>query len=172
MIKETLEVMAPIAKNVPEELTERWQWVLWRLEERDGKLRKVPCTPPTGRLASVTDLMSWSTFQSVLAAFERGGYDGIGFMFSSGDPFVGIDLDKCRNPETHEISAWAQEIISRVQEGYIEVSPSGTGIHVILEGKVRGGGMRKKVRVNEEVVGEIELYSRERFFAITGDVLR
>lgn len=55
---------------------------------------------------------------------------------------------------------------------FIPVEDADTGIHVILEGKVRGGGMRKKVRVNEEVVGEIELYSRERFFAITGDVLR
>jgi putative DNA primase/helicase len=92
-------------------------------------------------------------------------------VFSSADPFVGIDLDKCRNPETGEISEWAQKIISRVQEGYVEVSPSGRGVHVIVEGTVRSGGMRKKVRVNEEVVGEIEMYSRERFFTITGNVL-
>jgi putative DNA primase/helicase len=162
MIKETLEVIAPIAENVPEELAERRQWVLWRLEERDGKLTKVPYTPPTGRLASVTDLMSWSTFEAVLAAFERGGYDGIGFVFSSGDSYVGIDLDDCRDPESGEIAPWAQEILERVQGGYVEISPSGEGVHVITRGIVRGGGMRK---------GAIEMYSRGRFFTITGRVL-
>jgi putative DNA primase/helicase len=166
----TSPVKPPIIENIPEKLTERPQWVLWHYEERDGKLTKVPYTP-AGWRASATDLLDWTPCAEALAAYQRGHYDGIGFVFSSADPFVGIDLDKCRNPETGEISEWAQKIISRVQEGYVEVSPSGRGVHVIVEGTVRSGGMRKKVRVNEEVVGEIEMYSRERFFTITGNVL-
>jgi putative DNA primase/helicase len=166
----TSPVNPPIIENIPEKLTERPQWVLWHYEERDGKLTKVPYTP-AGWRASATDLLDWTPCAEALAAYQRGHYDGIGFVFSSADPFVGIDLDKCRNPETGEISEWAQKIISRVQEGYVEVSPSGRGVHVSVEGTVRSGGMRKKVRVNEEVVGEIEMYSRERFFTITGNVL-
>jgi primase-polymerase (primpol)-like protein len=83
-------------------------------------------------------------------------------VFSSGDPYTGIDLDDCRNPETGAIAPWARRIIDRVQEGYIETSPSGTGVHILVEGTVRDGGMRK---------GPIEMYSRERFFTITGEVL-
>jgi primase-polymerase (primpol)-like protein len=94
--------------------------------------------------------------------YQDGHCDGIGFVFSSADPFVGIDLDDCRNPETGEIAAWAQKIISRVQEGYIEISPSGTGVHIIVEGSVRDGGMRK---------GKVEMYGRGRFFTVTGRVL-
>ena len=71
-------------------------------------------------------------------------------------------VSKCRNPKTGEISPWAQKIIDRVQEGYVEISPSGTGVHIIVEGTVRDGGMRK---------GPIEMYSRGRFFTITGEVL-
>src|SRR5215218_2509349 len=164
MIKEATAVYPPVVENIPEQLTERPQWVCWRLEEREGKATKVPYTPGTARRASSTDLMTWSTFDQALAAYEAGEppYHGVGFCFSSADPFVGIDLDKCRDPEDGEITEWAQKIISRVQEGYVEASPSGTGVHIIIEGTVRDGGMRK---------GEIEMYSRGRFFTITGGTL-
>jgi len=92
----------------------------------------------------------------------------VGFVFSSADPFVGIDLDDCRDPETGAISEWAQKIIGRVSEGYTEISPSGEGVHVIVEGTVRGGRTRKKVRVNGEVVGQVEMYGHSKFFTVTG----
>ena len=160
----TTAVSAPIFENIPERLTERRQWVCWRLEERDGKATKMPYTPGTLRRASSTDLMTWRTFSEALAAYETGEppYDGIGFMFCSADPFVGIDLDDCRNPETGKVAEWAREIISSVKEGYVEISPSGTGVHVVVEGKVRGGGMRK---------GKLEMYGQDRFFTITGEIL-
>jgi putative DNA primase/helicase len=170
VIKETTGEITLIPENIPEQLTERPQWVCWRLEERDGKLTKVPYTPAGGR-ASTTDLMTWRTFEDAmngmrgadaLEALGIAPYHGVGFVFSSADPFVGIDIDDCRNPETGEIAPWAQKIIDRVQEGYVEISPSGTGIHIIVQGAVRDGGMRK---------GKVEMYSRGRFFTITGEVL-
>jgi primase-polymerase (primpol)-like protein len=153
---------SPIIENIPAQLTERPQWVCWKLEEREGKETKVLYTPGTLRRASSTDLMTWRTFSEALAAYEAGEppYDGIGFVFCSADPFVGIDLDGCRNPETGEISPWAQKIISAVREGYVEVSPSETGVHVIVEGTLRGGGGNRK--------GKAEMYARDRFFTVTG----
>jgi primase-polymerase (primpol)-like protein len=163
-MQETTGVSSPIVENIPERLTERPQWVCWRLEERDAKTTKVPYTPGTLRRASSTDLLTWRTFSEAIAAYERSEprYSGIGFVFCSADPFVGIDLDDCRDPGSGEISSWAEEIISSVKEGYVEVSPSGTGIHVLVEGIVRGGGMRK---------GKVEMYGRDRFFTITGRIL-
>jgi len=157
-------VSALIVENIPERLTERPQWVDWRLEERGEMMTKVPYTPGTLRRASSTDLMTWRTFSEALAAYEAGEppYDGIGFVFCSADPFVGIDLDDCRNPESGEISSWAEEIISSVKEGYVEVSPSGTGVHIVVEGTVRGGGIRK---------GKVEMYGRDRFFTVSGRIL-
>jgi putative DNA primase/helicase len=161
VIKETTGVKALIIENIPKQLTERPQWVCWRLETRDGKQTKVPYIAGTNGRASSTDLMTWSSFEYALAAYEAGEppYDGIGFVFCSADPFVGIDLDKCRDAESGEVAPWAQSIIDRVQEGYVEASPSGTGVHIIIEGSVRGGGMRK---------GRVEMYGRGRFFTITG----
>lgn len=164
MMKASTAVNPPATENIPEQLTERPQWVNWRLEKREDKLTKVPYTPGTVRRASSTDLMTWRTFSEALTAYEAGEppYDGIGFMFCSADPFCGIDLDDCRDPETGAVEEWAQKIINSVQEGYVEASPSGTGIHIILEGLVRGGAVKK---------GPIEMYGQTRFFTVTGHVL-
>ena len=162
MIKETTGLIAPVIENIPKQLTERPQWVNWRLQMRKGELTKVPYTPHTEQRASTKDLMTWRAFEEAVASYEAGDAAGIGFVFSSADPFVGIDLDKCRDPESGVVAPWAQKIIERVQEGYVEISPSGSGIHIIVEGTVRDGGMRK---------GKVEMYSRARFFACTGRIL-
>jgi len=129
MMKEATGVIAPITENIPERLVERPQWVCWRLEERpDGDLTKVPYEARTGRRVDPTDLMTWTTFEEAVAAYEASGgfYDGIGFVFCSADPFTGIDFDGCRDPETGETEGWAKDIIDRAGKGYVEVSASGT----------------------------------------------
>jgi putative DNA primase/helicase len=106
-----------LAENIPEDLKRRPQWVCWRLEEREGKTTKVPYTPGTERRASSTDMMTWRTFEEALGAYEaqEPPYDGIGFVFSSGDPFVGIDIDSCRDPETGEVTdEQTQEMLDRL----------------------------------------------------------
>jgi putative DNA primase/helicase len=150
------------AEGVPRELKRRPQWVVWKLELRGEKRTKVPYTPGTNARASSTDLMTWRTFPEALAAFEEGAdYDGIGFVFSSADPYVGVDLDNCRDPESGELEPWAQKIISRFEGAYVEASPSGRGVHIICKG------------VLEECLktGSVELYGEKRFFTITGAAL-
>jgi putative DNA primase/helicase len=173
VIKEATGLITPTTENIPEQLTERPQWVCWRLEMRGGKPTKVPYIAGTNSRASSTDLLTWSSFEYALAAYEAGEppYDGIGFVFCSADPFAGIDLDDCRDPESGVISPWAQSIISRVQEGYVEASPSGTGVHIIVEGAVRDGRTRKDVHLQGEVVGRVEMYGRGKFFTMTGGTL-
>jgi putative DNA primase/helicase len=146
-------------EGIPEELKVRPQWVNWKLEERNGDFTKVPYTPHTGRRASSTDLLTWEMFADALAALQKGDYNGIGFVFSSGDPYCGVDLDECRNPETGKVDEWAQRIVKDL-DGYAEVSPSGRGVHVIVRGKTPS---RRR--------GAIEVYSTERFFTMTGQAL-
>ncbi len=155
----TAVVSSPIVENIPDEIRSYAHWVVYRLEERDGKTTKVPYIAGGVGRASSTDSRTWRTFEEAVQALKADRYDGVGFVFSSGDPYVGIDLDDCRDPETGKVAEWAQKIISTVKEGYAEVSPSRTGMHVIVEGTVRGGGMRK---------GKLEMYSRDRFFTLTG----
>jgi len=132
---------------------------VWKLEQRDGKPTKVPYIAGGVGRADTTDLLTWRTFEQAAAALETGRYNGVGFVFCSGDPFAGIDLDKCRDPETGEIEPWAQKIIDH-SGGYAESSPSGTGVHIIVRGKAPN---KKR--------GQVEAYSTGRFFATTGRVL-
>jgi putative DNA primase/helicase len=155
----TSEHVLPVkTENIPEELKRRPQWVVWRAV--GNKPDKVPCSARDGLKASSTDLLTWSTFEEAHDALRAGECSGVGFVFSSADPFTGIDLDKCVDPRTGEVAAWAMEII-RYFDSYTELSVSGTGIHIILRG----------LQVPNRRKGEIEVYSSKRFFAVTGHVL-
>jgi Phage integrase family len=149
------------------ELAALRRWVTWRLERRDGKVTKVPYAPKTGRHASTTDAASWTDYQTVSAlttarqAQARYGHDGVGVVFSAEDDLVGVDLDRCRGPETDAIEPWARAIVDRLGS-YSEASPSGAGVHVLVRGDLPRGGRRK---------GRIEVYDHSRFFTVTGEHL-
>jgi primase-polymerase (primpol)-like protein len=67
------ELLGVFPENIPDELKRRQQWVNWRLEERDGKLTKVPYNPRTADKASTTDSATWSTFEVAVCTLEGGG---------------------------------------------------------------------------------------------------
>lgn len=145
--------------NIPEELRRRPQWLVWKLEKRDGKPTKVPYIAGGVGRASSTDSETWRSFDEAVAALQTGRYDGVGFVFTSGDPYAGVDLDGCRDPETGVLEQWATEIVRNL-DGYAEVSPSGKGVHIIVRGKAPN---KKRSRV--------EAYSSGRYFTMTGRVL-
>lgn len=107
----------------PEELKDFRQWVSWRWETRKGKKTKPPIRPD-GSYARNNDPQTWSCFADVAKV------GNLGFVFSSDDPYIGIDLDGCRNPDTGQIAEWAMEVIRRFGT-YTEISPSETGVKLI-----------------------------------------
>lgn len=148
--------------------TDREQWVCWRLDTRDGTHLKVPIKPfptahPENRRASHTDPSTWSEFQAALSFHRTTGSEtaGIGYVFTADGPFAGIDLDDCRDSETSQIDGWARSIVTRL-DSYAEVSPSGTGVHVLVRGSLPPAGRRR---------GSVEMYDDKRFFTVTGDHL-
>jgi hypothetical protein len=93
----------------------------------------------------------------VRACRER-GYYGIGFVFTADDPFCGVDLDRCRDAVTGEVEEWAREII-RELDSYTEMSPSGTGVHILVRATLPEGRNRN---------GRIEIYDHDRYFTVSG----
>jgi hypothetical protein len=134
------------------------QWLCWRTEERDGRPTKVPYSPLTGERASSTDPKTWASYSAAVTASKERGYGGIGFVFTPDDDLCGIDLDACIDLDTGEIEPWAQEIIEEL-DSYTEISPSGTGVHVLVRGTLPEGRSRK---------GRFEAYDRGRYFTVTG----
>lgn len=149
----------PTREAVPGTLLEYDQWLCWREDERNGKATKIPIDPTTGEFASTTDAETWAPFETAREQVQFGTEDGLGFVFTDDDPIVGVDLDDCRDPETGEIDAWAVDVIETL-DSYTEVSPSGTGFHVLVTGALPDGRNRR---------GEIELYETARFFTVTAD---
>ena len=88
------------------------------------------------------------------------GLNGIGFVFTVADPYVGVDLDHCR--ADGGLEAWATEIVGKLNS-YTEWSPSGTGLHILVKASLPNcGGRRSR---------GIEIYASGRYFTITGDHL-
>src|SRR5918995_6778818 len=134
------------------------QWLCWRSEDRDGKPTKVPYSPATGKKADRTVPETWTGYQEAVKACNEKGYGGIGFVFTSEDDLCGVDLDKCLDPETGEIEPWAWAIIEELNS-YTEISPSGTGVHILVRAALPKGRNRK---------GRFEAYDRSRYFTVTG----
>jgi putative DNA primase/helicase len=158
-----MPALDPHFDTIPDELINLPQWVCWREEERDGKKTKVPVNPRTGGNADCTRPDTWSTFLTAQAYYygnlgNGAGIKGIGFQVTAGDPFVGIDLDDCRDKESGTIEPWADAIIKQ-SGSYTEISPSGTGIRIFIKGKLPGPGNRK---------GKIEIYESGRYLTLTG----
>lgn len=150
--------------QIPQELKNAPHWILWRSEIRNGKKTKVPYQI-NGEMAQSNNKRSWSTFPTIIKFYEQGGYDGIGFMFSKDDPFVGIDIDHCI--QEGALTDLAEDVIE-ILNSYTEYSPSGDGIHIIAKGTLplKGPGTgRKNVDLG------LEVYRHGRYFTFTGDCL-
>ena len=156
--------------NIPAALRERPQWIMWDQLERDGKPTKIPFRPD-GTPAKSNDPATWTTFAEVTAAFDPDKFTGIGYVFAENDPFVGVDLDGCRDPETGIVSEWAREVILKL-DTYAEVSPSATGVKLFGVGVSpfdtgRKIGVPDAPRVCDKSPA-VEVYDHGRYFAVTG----
>lgn len=148
----------------PNELIELDRWCVWQYEERDGKFTKLPVNPLTGELARSNDESTWSSYEHALYAFKKGRGDGLGFFFK--EPYVGIDLDNVEDDIfRYQNGDYENNIVHEFYEtfkSYGEISPSGTGVHIIAKGRIPGDRRRK---------GNVEMYSEGRFFTMTENSL-
>jgi hypothetical protein len=144
---------------IPETLRNSPQWVCWMVEDRDGKPTKVPVRAGSHLLASATDASTWASFDAVVGGMN--GHAGIGWVVTDSTGIVLIDFDDVRNPNTGALTPWVQKILDRIPS-YAEVSPSGTGLHIVVKGALPAGARKR---------GCCEMYDSRRFFAFTGDHL-
>lgn len=106
-----------------------------------------------GRAASSTDPATWC---SAADARRSKVGDGLGFVLD-GDGIVCLDLDHCL--VDGELAGRAAEILAMCPDTFVEVSPSGDGLHVWGWGNVPEG--RK--------LDGCEVYGTGRYITVTGD---
>ena len=148
--------------SIPSELKALPQWILWKSEKKGGRYTKVPYQVD-GEMAQANNRRTWSTFATAVKFYLQGDYDGIGFVFSRQDNYIGIDIDNCVSDG--KPNTFATEIIDSL-DSYTEFSPSGKGLHIIIKGglpqNVLGTG-RKNTQHG------LEIYSYGRYFTFTGN---
>lgn len=127
-------------------------------------LNKVPKSPLYNGNASPTDSATWGTYEQAVEACKKYGYSGIGFVFTAETDFCGIDIDHCIS-ENGEIHKNALDILSTM-DSYAEISPSGTGIHIIYRGKVHEEWKKKKTNALDKGI-HLEMYQKDRYFTVT-----
>lgn len=131
---------------IPDEL-KQGRWVNWQFSKTtSAKPTKVPCDP-SGIATSVTG--NCFSFDEVYAAYLSKQSFGVGYVFK-GDGIIGIDIDKA---EPDEIQQWS------ALDTYVELSPSGKGVHIFTKGVIPGERRRR---------GRYEIYCDKRFFTFTG----
>jgi len=151
----------PSSPSFPPALAALPNWVCWRLEPdaRTARDAKVPYNPHTGRRASASNPATWGTLAQALACAEKYQFTGIGFVFTQESGIVGLDIDHCLvDGKPNETAA---DILLRLPPTYIEISPSGTGLHIFLRGALPAGGNRNSKH-------GVEMYSSARYFTMTG----
>lgn len=137
-------------KRIPAELTRRDRWVRYAADKR-------PLDAITGRSASSTDPSTWASH----AEASTSSY-GVGPGFVLGDGIGCIDLDHVIADNT--IHPAALELVSQYPGNYIEISPSGDGLHIWGTSAEAGGTRRIENGIH------VERYSTGRYITITGNV--
>lgn len=139
------------ADPVPAAMARRRQWV----RHTD---RKVPLAVngPRTAPASSTDASTWATYRT---ADRSSAGVGLGFVLTANDRLVCIDLDHAI--EGGQLLPWARQIVDQLPDTYIEVSPSGSGLHIWGYGEC---GRGRRLRRGEAAV---EVYDRGRYITVT-----
>jgi len=132
------------------------QFILWKTA---GKNDKIPISPARGYACSPTDRNEWVSLEEAEAIAPLYGA-GIAFVFAAEDPFFFLDIDGALQPD----GSWSPLAVSlcrRLAGAAVEVSQSGKGLHVF------GSGTLPEHACKNVPLG-IELYTQERFVALTG----
>jgi len=146
------------------------QFILYKLVPHrtiPGKMDKLPIDYRTCQVYAKgadwqQDPTATTTFEiaSTLAA-QCGPNYGIGFFFKKEDPLFFLDIDNCLQGD--QWSPTAIDIINKLPGAAVEVSQSGTGLHIFGSYSAAPDHSCKNTQL------DLELYTSGRFVALTGD---
>lgn len=153
-------------ENIPKEMRESKQWVLYVKEKMPGvsHLRKqmISIEGERWHRAKSTDPDDWSTFDKAYEALKKSRYDGLCYCLYKGTVF--IDLDNSISEEGG-FSPLAEYLLSTFPDTYAERSCSGRGIHIFLKGSLPPDAMKRNDNLG------LECYEEKRFCCMTGGIL-
>lgn len=132
------------------------RWVNYRLIQKDGKMTKVPYSPVTKTPASSINEAGWDTYE----ASKKVSKD-IGIVFKPDQMLLGIDIDHCIEGGriVHEDKDKIALLLAKA-DTYTELSPSGTGLHIIIK-------LSEPMKLLANKKAPFECYTAGRYFTVT-----
>jgi primase-polymerase (primpol)-like protein len=147
------EQQAERERFIPQALKSRKRWIVWKFE--NGK--KVPYSCNYDGRASTTNPAAWCSYEKAVETLNRGGWDGLGYVFCEEDGFVFIDFDHVLK-NGNIVDEVAKNVLPHFNNTYGEVSVSDSGAHLICCGHIPNAIKTKT----------IEMYSQGRYICLTG----
>jgi hypothetical protein len=140
------------------------QFILYELipdQNRPGKTHKYPMNPHTHIRANAHDVNIWVDAKTAMSLSQITGY-GVGFAFAESDPYFFVDIDDALLPDGNwdDTAKWLCNVFNG---SAIEVSQSGSGLHIIGSGQVSENRRKKCKEYN------FDIYTSMRFCALTGN---
>lgn len=143
------------------------QWVVVKLVPLpDGSTDKLPFNYLTQEACNAHEPANWTVYEAAVQVAQawRPGADGsrwtVGFVLTERDDFFCVDVDKAYNATTGVWSELSQQIVAALPGCMVELSQSGTGLHVW--GRYPNPPAHGKKRTDLK----IECYTEKRFIAI------
>lgn len=182
---------------LPEQLQtfkDRKIWVCYvRVKKKTGRYTKPPVDPYTLLNASSTNTDTWATFDEANAQIGKTAtvylsdekrnvqatIEGVGVNLENTE-LLGVDMDHVitRDKQGKFISVTdeAKALWQRL-DSYTEISPSGTGVHVLVIAKNSNpehnkNGYPKGIKLKNSDGTDFELYDNGRYFTVTGRTLK
>jgi len=172
------EFGAPKSGIYPTDMHEREQWM--------GHREKKPFAPWRDRDHPAADgdedaRWKWGITDNyvdgptVAMAEDDPRIDGRAYLQMEDDPYVYVDGDDVRCPETGDVHRAFLAIVEHLGLTYADISQSGSGVHAIYRGDLPDGVTQAKWRLDESPWGanddrpSIEIYAGKRVCVMTGD---
>lgn len=152
-------------ENIPQQIRENMGFCCWNPETRKGNPTKIAYNPLNRRKVHVDRPQDFVDFKTAMKYVKK--YAGLGIRVS-GKQAV-IDLDHCIT-EDGKLMPWAADIVAHCPNAYIEISPSGTGLHIAF---LLPDGFVYDKDAYYIKKGNLEFYcenATNRFMTVTGNV--
>jgi len=118
---------------------------------------------------------NYNDFEAAKMSAVDGGIGGLVFIQRETDPFVFVDGDDVRDPESGDVHPGFVSILADLGMSYADISTSGAGLHVYYKGTLPNDMTEASWQLDSEPWGEndetpaVEIYSGKHVCLTTGD---
>jgi putative DNA primase/helicase len=156
------------------------QWLTWKRTTDDRKVPRAPYTNPgqPDQYVNAQNADVWTDFETAHTWAQKLNGHQLAFTIRDrdkhpGEEFVLIDYDDARDPKTGKLHPTVRDHLT-IAGSYADVSPSGTGVHILCRGELPDGvkTLTDTLPPNEMFPeATIEVYDSARYVAMSGSHL-